>query len=297
MRLSELIDGYLAHLKAERGLSPNTIQAYGQDLAKFAAFAEQLGDAEVEDVSLGLVSAWLSELNEQGLGARSAKRHLSALRGLMRFVVNEGDLGSDPTSLVAAPKTGRRLPRPLTFDQVLALIEQPDLSTPRGLRDRAMLSLCYAAGLRVSELIHLTHGDLDRQRGLVAAFGKGKKRRLVPLGSITLGHLDAYLAAPQTSANPLGLVFPSRSGRPLTRQMFWKLVRGAALGAGIAGAVHPHRLRHSFATHLLAGGADLRSVQTLLGHSDISTTEIYTQVTRDLIRDAHSRAHPRAHRK
>ncbi len=296
MRLSELIDGYLAHLKAERGLSPNTIQAYGQDLTKFAVFAEHLGAPDIEDVSLGLVSAWMSELREQGLGARSAKRHLSALRGLMRFVVNEGDLKSDPTSLVSAPKTGRRLPRPLTFDQVLALIEQPDLSTPRGLRDRAMLSLCYAAGLRVSELIHLTHGDLDRQRGLVAAFGKGKKRRLVPLGAITLGHLDAYLAVPQTSPNPAGLVFPARSGRPLTRQMFWKLVRSAALGAGIPGAVHPHRLRHSFATHLLAGGADLRSVQTLLGHSDISTTEIYTQVTRDLIREAHSRSHPRARR-
>jgi integrase/recombinase XerD len=284
MRLSELIDGYLAHIKAERGLSPNTIQAYGQDLTKFTGFAEQLGAPEIEDVSLGLVSAWLGELREQGLGARSAKRHLSALRGLMRFVVNEGDLKSDPTSLVSTPKTGRRLPRPLTFDQVLELIEQPDLSTPRGLRDRAMLSLCYAAGLRVSELIHLSHGDLDRQRGLV------------PLGSITLGHLDAYLAVPQSSPNPLGLVFPGRSGRPLTRQMFWKLVRNAALGAGIPGAVHPHRLRHSFATHLLAGGADLRSVQTLLGHSDISTTEIYTQVTRDLIREAHSRSHPRARR-
>lgn len=297
MRLSELVDGFLAHLKSERGLSPNTIQAYAQDLAKFAAFAEQLGEGDVHDVSLGLVSAWLTELSQQGLGARSAKRHLSALRGLMRFLVNEGELEADPTSLVSAPKTGRRLPRPLTFDQVLSLIEQPDASTPRGLRDRAMLSLCYAAGLRVSELITLTHGDLDRQRGLVAAFGKGKKRRLVPLGAITLGHLDAYLALPQTGPNPMGLVFPGRGGRPLTRQMFWKLVRNAALGAGLGGAVHPHRLRHSFATHLLAGGADLRSVQTLLGHSDISTTEIYTQVTRDLLRQAHSRAHPRAHRK
>jgi integrase/recombinase XerD len=297
MRLSELIDGFLAHLKAERGLSINTVQAYGQDLAKFAAFAEHEGDGQVEDISLALVSAWMSELSEQGLGARSAKRHLSALRGLMRFVVNEGELESDPTSLVSAPKTGRRLPRPLTFEQVVSLIEQPDVATPRGLRDRAMLSLCYAAGLRVSELIRLTHGDIDRQRGLVAAFGKGKKRRLVPLGALTLAHLDAYLATPQLSPNPDGLVFPGRRGRPYTRQMFWKLVRASALTAGIPGAVHPHRLRHSFATHLLAGGADLRSVQTLLGHSDISTTEVYTQVTRDLLRQAHFRAHPRARRR
>lgn len=296
MRISELIDGFVAYLKAERGLSPNTIEAYGSDLSKFAAFAQQLDQEDVEDVSLALVSAWLSDLKEQGLGARSAKRHLSALRGLMRFVVNEGELAADPTTLVSAPKTGRRLPRPLTFDQVLSLIEQPDVSKPRGLRDRAMLSLCYAAGLRVSELVGLTHGDVDLQRGLVAAFGKGKKRRLVPLGAITLRHLDAYLALPQKGPNPRGLVFPSRQGRPLTRQMFWKLVRSAAQRAGLPGAVHPHRLRHSFATHLLAGGADLRSVQTLLGHADVSTTEVYTQVTRDLLREAHSRSHPRARR-
>lgn len=297
MRIAELIDGFLAHLKAERGLSPNTLEAYGRDLSKFATFAEQVGQEALEDVSLALVSAWLEDLAREGLGARSARRHLSALRGLMRFVVNEGELHTDPTGLVVSPKTGRRLPRPLTFEQVLSMIEQPDPATPRGLRDRAMLSLCYAAGLRVSELIGLTFGDIDRQRGLVAAFGKGKKRRLVPLGAITLAHLDAYLAAPRTEPNPQGLVFPSRGGRPLTRQMFWKLVRAAALGAGVPGAVHPHRLRHSFATHLLAGGADLRSVQTLLGHADISTTEVYTQVTRDLLREAHYRAHPRARRR
>lgn len=295
-RLSELIDGFLAHLRAERGLSGNTIEAYGRDLSKFAAFAEHMGQPGAEDVSLALVSAWLGELDAEGLGARSARRHLSALRGLMRFLVNEGDLDADPTSLVSAPKTGRRLPRPLTFEQVLALIEQPNVETTRGLRDRAMLSLCYAAGLRVSELLRLTFGDLDRQRGLVAAFGKGKKRRLVPLGAIALAHLDAYLAAAPEVPNPQALVFPSRDGRPLTRQMFWKLVRSAALAAGVPGAVHPHRLRHSFATHLLAGGADLRSVQTLLGHADISTTEVYTQVTRDLLREAHTRAHPRARR-
>lgn len=296
MRIAELTDGFLAHLKAERGLSPNTIEAYGRDLSKFATFAEQVGQPNVEDVSLALVSAWLGELDVEGLGARSAKRHLSALRGLMRFLINEGELQTDPTTLVSAPKTGRRLPRPLTFEQVLTLIEQPDASTARGLRDRAMLSLCYAAGLRVSELTRLTLGDLDRERGLVAAFGKGRKRRLVPLGAITLEHLDAYLAVPLTTPNPHGLVFPSRDGRPLTRQMFWKLVKSAAIAAGVPGAVHPHRLRHSFATHLLAGGADLRSVQTLLGHADISTTEVYTQVTGDRLRDAHARAHPRARR-
>lgn len=294
MLFAELIDGFIAHLRVERGLSAHTIEAYGRDLGKFATFAEDLGQGEVEDVSLALVSAWMTQLHREGLGGRSAARHLSALRSLMKFVVNEGDLDTDPTTLVQGPKLGRRLPRPLALSQVLALIDQPDATTARGARDRAMLSLCYAAGLRVSELVRLTFGDVDLQRGLVAAFGKGKKRRLVPLGSLTLDHLTEYLKHPQTQPNPEAWLFPSRGGQPVTRQMFWKVVRKAALGAGISETVHPHRLRHSFATHLLAGGADLRSVQTLLGHADIATTEIYTQISNDLLRQTHTRTHPRA---
>ena len=293
VHISDVVDGFLAHLKGERGLSSNTIQAYGRDLAKFTAYCEQQDQPALTDISLPLVSGWMTELQAQGLSPRSATRHLSALRSLMKFVVSEGELSTDPSLLVHSPKLGRRLPRPLTIDQVLALIEQPDPTTPRGRRDRALLSLCYAAGLRVSELLQLTLGDLDLKRGLVAAFGKGKKRRLVPLGTITLDHLAAHLAD-SSKAESRALVFPSRRGTPLTRQMFWKVVRKAAIAAGVPGAVYPHRLRHSFATHLLAGGADLRSVQTLLGHSDVSTTEVYTQVTRDLLREAHRRSHPRA---
>lgn len=294
MLFAELVDGFIAHLHVERGLSKHTIEAYGRDLAKFATFAEQVGQGELEDVSLALVSAWMGELRHAGLSARSTARHLSALRSLMKFVVNEGELDTDPTTLVQSPKLGRRLPRPLAIEQVLSLIEQPDARTSRGARDRAMLSLCYAAGLRVSELVQLTLGDVDLQRGLVAAFGKGKKRRLVPLGALTLDHLRAYLSFPRTEPNPHAWLFPSRRGQPVTRQMFWKLIRKAALGAGLSEAVHPHRLRHSFATHLLAGGADLRSVQTLLGHADIATTEIYTQISSDLLRKTHARTHPRA---
>jgi integrase/recombinase XerD len=295
MLFAELVDGFVAHLQVERGLSKHTIEAYGRDLGKFAAFAEGVGQGEVEDISLALVSAWMSDLHAAGLGARSAARHLSALRSLMKFVVSEGELDTDPTTLVQSPKLGRRLPRPLALEQVLAMIAQPDPSTARGARDRAMLSLCYAAGLRVNELVRLTFGDVDLQRGLVAAFGKGKKRRLVPLGSLTMDHLSAYLAHPQPH-NPHAWLFPSRQGQPVTRQMFWKLVRKAALGAGISETVHPHRLRHSFATHLLARGADLRSVQTLLGHADIATTEIYTHISSDLLRQTHARTHPRARR-
>jgi integrase/recombinase XerD len=294
MLFAELVDGFIAHLQVERGLSRHTLEAYGRDLGKFATFAEGLGQGEVEDVSLALVSAWMGELHRAGLGARSAARHLSALRSLMKFVVNEGELATDPTTLLEGPKLGRRLPRPLPIDQVMALIGAPDPATARGARDRAMLSLCYAAGLRVSELVRLTFGDLDLQRGLVAAFGKGKKRRLVPLGALTLEHVSAYLQYPQTAPNPHAWLFPSRGGHCVTRQMFWKLVRKAAIGAGISESVHPHRLRHSFATHLLAGGADLRSVQTLLGHADIATTEIYTQIASDFVRQTHARTHPRA---
>jgi integrase/recombinase XerD len=215
----------------------------------------------------------------------------------MKFLVREGELRSDPTALAARPKAGRRLPRPLAEASMRELLAAPDLTTLRGLRDRAMLCLCYSAGLRVSELVGLRLGDIDFRRGVVAAFGKGQKRRLVPLGEVALGDLERYRAALSTSQQPRrlasGLLFPSARGRPLTRQAFWKIVRRYALRAGVD-HVHPHRLRHSFATHLLARGADLRSVQAMLGHADVATTEIYTQVTRDHVKRAHARAHPRA---
>jgi integrase/recombinase XerD len=249
-------------------------------------------------------------LAKEGLGARSAARHLSALRGLSKFLVREGLLDHDPTSLTARPRLGRRLPRALGETELLRLLETPDASTLRGLRDRAMLSVTYAAGLRVSELVRLELGDIDMKRGVVSALGKGSKRRLVPLGEVALEHLEAYLAArdrddaerakkplkkhPAATGKGAALVFRSPRGGPLTRQAFWKIVGQHARAAGLRGGAHPHQLRHSFATHLLRGGADLRSVQTLLGHAHVVTTEIYTHVSRDHVRDAHRRAHPRA---
>lgn len=298
MRFDSLVDLYLSHLRVERGLSKNTLSAYGHDLARFTRFCEGRKVRAVTRIDSTLVSAYLGDLAKSGLGARSTGRHLSALRGLMTFLVREGELKSNPTALSARPKTGRRLPRPLTPEAMLELIGAPDTTTTRGLRDRAMLSLAYSAGLRVSELIALRLGDVDFRRGVIAAFGKGQKRRLVPLGEVALAHLGEYrsaLCAPGPSRlSESGLLFPSPRGRPLTRQAFWKIVKRYALRAGLPDAVHPHRLRHSFATHLLSGGADLRSVQAMLGHADVSTTEIYTHVTRDHIRRAHARAHPRA---
>ncbi|HET7541553.1 MAG TPA: tyrosine recombinase, partial [Polyangiaceae bacterium] len=273
MTLEGLVEAYLNHLRVERALSPRTLEAYGRDLNKWLAFAEESGIGRVDAVDLGMISGWLNRLSVDGLGARSAARHLSAARGLMKFLLREGVLGADPTELSARPRFGRRLPRTLTEADVLRLLEAPDPSTLRGLRDRAMLSVTYAAGLRVSELVGLTAGDVDLKRGIVSALGKGGKRRLVPLGNIALDHLQAYLEARSEQAAPArpargrpDVLFPSPRGGPLTRQGFWKIVARYARGIGLRGRVYPHQLRHSFATHLLTGGADLRSVQTMLGH-------------------------------
>lgn len=297
-----MVEAYLNHLRVERALSPRTLEAYGRDLKKLIAFAEAAGIDRAEAVDLGTVSGWLSQLAREGLGARSAARHLSAVRGLMKFLLREGTLASDPTELSARPRFGRRLPRTLSEADVARLLEAPDTTTLRGLRDRAMLSVSYAAGLRVSELVGLTPGDVDLKRGIVSALGKGGKRRLVPLGQRTLDHLQAYLSAregagPNTGARAKqrsSALFPSPRGGALTRQGFWKIVGAYARGIGLRGRVYPHQLRHSFATHLLTGGADLRSVQTMLGHSSIATTEIYTHVSGDHVRNAHRRSHPRA---
>jgi integrase/recombinase XerD len=303
MTLEGLVEFFLGHLRVERALSQHTLEAYGQDLAKFVAYAEEHGVTHPDQVDLGLCAGWMRSLTAQGLGGRSSARHLSALRGLMRFLSREGVVGRDPTVLLLRPRAVRRLPDPLTASEVLTLIQTPDTSHPRGLRDRAMLSLAYAAGLRASELVHLKLGDVDTQRGVLAAFGKGGKRRLVPLGEVALEHLDAYLACRDTAPPPgkrkakprdLATLFQSPRGGPLTRQAFWKIVRRYALVAGLTERVHPHQLRHSFATHLMLGGADLRSVQTMLGHADVSTTEIYTHVTIEHVREAYRRAHPRA---
>ncbi|MEB2313806.1 MAG: tyrosine recombinase XerD [Sorangiineae bacterium] len=302
MGIDTLVDLYLDQLRVERALAPNTVEAYARDLAKFAAFADERGVTTPRELDLGLVSGWLGGLAKSGLGARSAARHQSAVHGFVRFLIREGELDDDPMTQAARPRIGRKLPHVIEAHDMLRLIDTPDASTLRGLRDRAMLALAYAAGLRVSELVGLGRGDVDLERGVVAAFGKGGKRRLVPVGEIALDHLTAYLEArrareearPSARRPPSAVLFESPRGGALTRQAFWKLTGRYARAAGIRAHVHPHQLRHSFATHLLAGGADLRIVQALLGHADVATTEIYTHVTRDHVRRAFERSHPRA---
>jgi integrase/recombinase XerD len=286
------VDAYLDHLRFERALSPRSVEAYARDLAKLLGVAEERG-AALPDRSL--VASYLLALERAGLGARSAARHLSAVRGFTRFLVRERALTHDPCSLARRPRVGRRLPKVLSVDDIERILEAPAADTPRGIRDRAMLHVLYAAGLRVSELVGLKLGDVDRSKGVVFAFGKGGKRRLVPLGEPALQAIDAYLAV---RTDPKGgatkVLFVSPRGGPLTRQAVWKLLRGYALAIGVSKPASPHKLRHSFASHLLEGGADLRSVQALLGHADIATTEIYTHLADDHVRTAYKKAHPRA---
>jgi integrase/recombinase XerD len=294
--LSAAVDAYLDYLRVERGLSTNSVCAYASDLAKLAAFAEDHGVTSTEALDPVVVTHFLVSLDKSGLAARSAARHLSAVRGFCRFLLRERLAPSDPTALLAAPRLGRRLPVVLSFDEVCRLLAAPDVTRVRGRRDRAMLSMMYAAGLRVSELCALKPGDVDRQRGFLSVLGKGQKRRLVPIGEVALADLETYLAAPRTEHRSRGgpTLFVSSWGKPLSRQAFWKLVLRYARQVGITKSISPHKLRHSFATHLLERGADLRSVQAMLGHANIATTEVYTHVAPDHVRRAHQKAHPRA---
>ncbi|MBW2456505.1 MAG: site-specific tyrosine recombinase XerD [Deltaproteobacteria bacterium] len=290
------VDAYLDHLRAERGLAPRTVKAYASDLSRLVQHAEGEGITDVAQLTTSVVASFLVALGKRGVSARTAARYLSSVRGFCRFLVHERAVPSDVCALINRPKVSRRLPQTLTAEEVLRLLEAPAGATPRGRRDRAMLHLMYAAGLRVSELCHLDLADVDRRRGVVRAFGKGNKRRLVPVGEHAIAALETYLVdrAQHRYAPSSAVLFLSPRGKALTRQAFFKAVRTYARAVGIRKPVSPHKLRHSFATHLLEGGADLRSVQAMLGHSDISTTEIYTHVVGDHMRRAYKRAHPRA---
>ncbi|MBL9025242.1 MAG: tyrosine recombinase XerD [Myxococcales bacterium] len=292
MLVAGWIDSYLDHLRVERALSPATLEAYGSDLARFVAHLDALGVGEAEAIDTPAIASFLASSRES---ARSTARRLSAIRGFCKFLVRERVITVDPASLVDRPRLGRRLPKHLTQDEALRLCEAPDATTLRGSRDRAMFFLLYASGLRVSELVSLRLADVDLLRGVVIPLGKGQKRRIVPVGDLALRELTAYLEHRASHPGARSeVLFLGRSTKGLTRQGFFKLLKRYAAIAGITKPVSPHWVRHTFATHLLAGGADLRSVQAMLGHADISTTEIYTHVSSDHVRRAHRAAHPRA---
>lgn len=290
------IAAYLNYVRVERGLAANTVAAYGRDLEKFRRFCQarkltppRVGRQQVVD--------FLGSLYQQGLDSRSVARHLVTLRNFFRFLRQEGAIRREPTEHIESPRVWKRLPKFLTVEEVERLLGAPGSVTPVDLRDKAMLEVLYATGLRVSELVNLKVADVQLEASYLRCLGKGSKERVVPLGKQATAAIETYLRQARVKlgrrrASPH--LFLSRRGQAMTRQNFWRLLRLRARAAGIRTRLTPHVLRHSFATHLLERGADLRSVQVLLGHSDISTTQIYTHVAQGRMRQIYRAHHPRA---
>ncbi len=290
----ELAEAWLDAVWMEKGLSQNTLSSYRRDIRRFLAWLEARGQHCCQ-ADRAAINAYLAHAIAGGAQSRTTARWLSSLRGFYAWLLREGRVAVDPTRQVERPRIGRPLPHTLTEAEVEALLDAPDTGTVLGLRDRAMLELLYASGLRVSELVNLGMGQLGLQQGVVQVVGKGNKERIVPVGEYALAWLQRYLreARAEIHAGDTHFVFPGRGGRPLTRQAFWHRIRRHAVTAGIRKHLSPHTLRHAFATHLLNHGADLRVVQMLLGHSDLSTTQIYTHVARHRLQELHARHHPR----
>jgi integrase/recombinase XerD len=289
---------YLDRLSVERGLSPRSVEAYGRDLREFGRWMASRRIA-LAGVGRAEIVRHLQARRAAGLSARSAARLISALRGFFAFAVEERIAAADPTAHVENPKMWAALPHALSAENVEALLAAPDETGPLGLRDRAMLETLYATGLRVSELVRLETERVDLASGTILVLGKGNKERLVPLGRPARKWIVRYLADARPGLDPKRSphLFLNRRGAPMTRQRFWQLIEGYARRAGIRARISPHVLRHSFATHLLEHGADLRSVQMMLGHADIATTQIYTHVSRARLRSVYDEFHPRARKK
>lgn len=295
IREEKLLESFLDGAWAERGLSENTLKSYRYDLLQLALQLEQR-DHTLLHASREDILHFLATQVQAGRSPRSLSRYLSSFRQFYRWLLREGRIQKDPSALIESPKLGRGLPRALNEQQVVALLEAPDVGTPLGLRDRTMLELMYATGLRVSELVNLEVINLGISQGVVRVMGKGGKERLVPLGEEALSWMQRYLQASRPDlmkGADCPLVFVTARKAGMTRQAFWHAIRRHAAVAGIAQPVSPHMLRHSFATHLLNHGADLRVVQLLLGHSDLSTTQIYTHIAREGLKRLHSEHHPR----
>jgi integrase/recombinase XerD len=296
LTIDQLADQYLNYILVEKGLAKKTIESYSRDVVRFLGFLNKKGIDTVGKIDTKEILQYLIHLRACGLGTRSRARHLVTLRGFFKFLVQEKIIELSPAQLVELPKQGQKLPDVLSQSEIELLLSSPDRTIPTGVRDAAMIELLYAAGLRVSELTLLKLQDVNLEACFTRVFGKGSKERVVPFGRYARESLDLYIQ----HARPLLLksftspfLFVARAGNPMTRQGFWKLLKRYGLKAGIPKNITPHTLRHSFASHLLEGGADLRTVQVMLGHVDISTTQIYTHVARKHLKEMHEKFHPR----
>ncbi len=292
-RRRDLVREFLAYIQVERGLSSNSLESYGRDLARLSAFAESLGK-RADELSRAELRQWIAELAREGLAPSSVSRAVSAARGFFRFLMLDGHIKEHPAENLDTPQRMFHLPRFLTEDEMNRLLEAPDTSTAEGVRDRAMLELMYATGTRVSEMISLRMADVNFESGLIICRGKGSKERRIPLGKSAIKWLTQYKGVRARMGHETRpQIFLTGMGKPLTRQAAWAIIKRHAESAGLK-KISPHTLRHSFATHLLQRGADSRSVQALLGHTDISTTQIYTHITNNQLRSTYDRHHPRA---
>lgn len=291
------VDEFLAYLGVERGLAQNSIESYGRDLRQFGRFVRESAGLELSCVTQDTIMAYLAELKRQGKATSSICRSLAAIRGLYRFLDRERKIERDPTTNLGSPRQERRLPGVLSMEEVTRLLEVPAPRTPAGIRDKAMLETLYATGMRVSELLSLEVGDINVEMGYVRCVGKGSKERIIPIGRVASTWVETYLRSSRrklVGGRNEKALFVNCRGRRMTRQGFWKIIKAYATRAGIDKDVTPHTLRHCFATHLLENGADLRSVQEMLGHVDISTTQVYTHVARGKLKEIYDRTHPRA---
>ena len=295
--MDQFIDSFLTYLTVVKGLSKNTVESYQRDIHKLSLFLEKKGVSNIEQVEYKHILDLLSDLKEKDLGARSVARALVSIRQFFKYLLIENIIMSDPTFLIRTPKTKRTLPQVLSIEEVERLLASPDETTLEGLRDKAMIEILYATGIRVSELVGLGLNDVNFELAYLVAYGKGSKERIVPIGEKAKNKLIEYLdrgrpslLKSKTSVN----LFVTRLRKKMTRQGFWKIIKNHTIRSGITKKISPHTLRHSFATHLLERGADLRAIQIMLGHSDISTTQIYTHIERERLKEVHKKYHPRS---
>lgn len=297
MDMETHLDLYLDYLTVERGLAANTRASYSGDLLKFLTYLKDRGVGDWSQVGFTDIMGFLSQAQEQGLAPRSRARVLSALRGFFKFMVRDNHLSESPVANLTSPRLRRKLPAVLSVAEVERLLAQPKAELPLGQRDAAMLELLYGTGLRVSELVSLTLARVNLEVGFIVVFGKGAKERIVPMGEAATEAVRIYVLESRPrllKGRVTEILFVTNRGGAMTRQGFWKLLKKYGREAGLKKELTPHTLRHSFATHLLEGGADLRSVQMMLGHADISTTQVYTHVARERLREVHKKYHPRA---